>query len=176
MIEGVVLFNDGTNPYIGDMFHESPLVLLFFSWITRNISMQWINLFFICCDMLTSYILYKASKVYLFELVSFSLLSPNHLTIMVISHSSYLFQFQRQKQDKVTYADDVDEALLKDEDSIVTPLYVLSAYLFNPYCILNCVAKTTTVLSNLFLSFVFYSMLKGNLNHYTNLSIESVLN
>ncbi|XP_065204794.1 phosphatidylinositol glycan anchor biosynthesis class U protein [Planococcus citri] len=138
VIEGVVLFNDGTNPYIGDMFHESPLVLLFFSWITKNFSMQWINVFFICCDMLTSFILYKASKVYLLEL------------------------FQRQKQDKDTYADDVDEALLKDEDSVVTPLYVLSAYLFNPYCVLNCIAKTTTVLSNLFLSFVFYSMLKGN--------------
>lgn len=69
VIEGVVLYKDGTNPYIGDMFHESPLVLLLFSWVTQNFSMQWINAFFICCDLLTSYVLYKASKVYLLELV-----------------------------------------------------------------------------------------------------------
>lgn len=72
-----------------------------------------------------------------------------------------LIKFQRQEQDKGTYADDVDEALLKEEDGVITPLYVLSAYLFNPYCILSCVAKTTTVLSNLFLSIVFYTMLEG---------------
>lgn len=72
-------------------------------------------------------------------------------------------QFFRQQKDKLTYADDVEDALLKEDDVSLAPLYVLSAYLFNPYCVLNCTGKTTTVLSNLFLSIVFYTMLKGNL-------------
>lgn len=138
VIEGVVLYNEGTNPYLGDMFHETPLVLWFFSWVMENIPDSYINLLFIVCDLLTSFILYKAAKIYTRDL------------------------FLKQECEKHEYAEDVDEALLREEDLFVAPLYVLSAYLFNPYCVLNCIAKTTTVLSNFFLSIVFYTMLTGN--------------
>ncbi|XKL59547.1 hypothetical protein PGB90_000563 [Kerria lacca] len=137
VLEGVVLYNEGTNPYVGDMFHETPLILWFFTWIIEHFSIKFINLLFIICDIITSFVLHQTAEMYLQQL------------------------FQQQEKDKITYAEDVDEALLKKDDVSLAPLYVLSAYLFNPYCILNCIGKTTTVLSNLFLSLFFYTMLKG---------------
>ncbi len=146
---------------MGDMFHETPLVLWLFSRIIENLTRPYINLLFICWDILTSFILYKAAKLYLAELVSRTFGINFKAVFIFIFRTKWQFQFLRQEKDKTAYAEDVDDALLENEDVDLAPLYVLSAYLFNPYCILNCIGKTTTVLSNLFLSIVFYTMLKG---------------
>lgn len=53
-----------------------------------------------------------------------------------------------------------EELHIKLNDLIEIPKLVAVAYLFNPYSVLNCVAQTTTVLSNAFLAASLYFMAK----------------
>lgn len=59
-------------------------------------------------------------------------------------------------------AQGTEDLHIKLEDLIDAPSLVALAYLFNPYSVLNCVAQTTTVWSNLFLAAYFYSMSRKN--------------
>jgi hypothetical protein len=70
--EGVVLYEEGTDPYIGDMFHETPLGLLLFHWMIHNIP-HWLHLVFIFSDLLTAFLLYKTAKKCMQLLVSYHL-------------------------------------------------------------------------------------------------------
>lgn len=72
-----------------------------------------------------------------------------------------MFQIERQELEKTTYAKDVQKLLLSQEELNMAPLYVVSAYLFNPYTVVSCVAQTTTVFANFFLAVYFYSLLNG---------------
>lgn len=69
-MEGATLYQEGTNPYIGDMFHEMPLGLFIFNWMIQNIP-HWLNLIFIICDLLTAHLLFRAASKYIEDLVSF---------------------------------------------------------------------------------------------------------
>lgn len=137
--EGVTLYHEGISPYDGDLFHRTPIELVIFTWLIYSVPPFAVNLLFIICDMVTSFILYKTASLYMREL------------------------FQKQEREKSKYVTDTKNSLLKEEDILIAPVYVFSAYLFNPYIILNCAAKTTTVFSNLLLSLVLLSMIKGKL-------------
>lgn len=134
--EGSVLYQENTDPYLGDMFHEMPVGLYLFSWMIQNIP-QWLQLIFITCDLLTAHLLYKAAIKFTKDLL------------------------KRQNQEKSTYAKDVQKLLLSEEELSMAPLYVVSAYLFNPYTVVSCIAQTTTVFANFFLAVYFYSLLHG---------------
>lgn len=67
----------------------------------------------------------------------------------------------RQEQEKKEYNPDVKELLLTEKDIQRTPLYVVAAYLFNPYILFNTVAQTTTVFNNFCLAASFLFMAKG---------------
>lgn len=69
VIEGVSLYNENINPYDGDLFHETPLALVFFSYLTSTLSDLYVTLVFIACDLLTAFILYYTSKIYTKNLV-----------------------------------------------------------------------------------------------------------
>lgn len=60
-------------------------------------------------------------------------------------------------------AKDTDELQIQMSDLIDVPIFVLIAYLFNPYTIFNCVAQTTTVWSNVFLAGFFYFLSRKHL-------------
>lgn len=51
-----------------------------------------------------------------------------------------------------------EQLQIQSDDLLNVPVYVVIAYLFNPYTIFNCVGQTTTVWSNLFLAGYFYFM------------------
>uniref|UniRef100_A0A1B6LCH5 Phosphatidylinositol glycan anchor biosynthesis class U protein n=1 Tax=Graphocephala atropunctata TaxID=36148 RepID=A0A1B6LCH5_9HEMI len=135
--EGVVLYNEGTDPYVGDMFHETPLGLVVFHWMILNFP-RWLHLVFIGCDLITGYLLYKAARKCMADLLV------------------------RQRRDQHKYAPGVEKLLLVEEELRMAPIYVVSAYLFNPYTILSCAAQTTTVFANLCLAIFYYAMLHGN--------------
>ncbi|KAK9512798.1 hypothetical protein O3M35_001133 [Rhynocoris fuscipes] len=134
--EGVSLYQHGVSPYTGDVFHETPIAL----WIF-NIMMTYfpsvIGIVFILCDIVTSIILYITAKLYMEEIK------------------------KKENAEKQSYADGVTELLLGENDIKRAPRYVLSAYLFNPYIIANCVGFTTTTFGNMCLSCVFLGMVKG---------------
>lgn len=69
VIEGVSLYNENINPYDGDLFHETPLALVFFSYLTSSLSDFYVNLVFIACDIFTAFVLYYTSKIYTENLV-----------------------------------------------------------------------------------------------------------
>lgn len=55
-------------------------------------------------------------------------------------------------------AKDTQDLHIKLNDLVDVPTLVAAAYLFNPYAVLNCVAQTSTVWSNVFLAAYFYFM------------------
>lgn len=74
-------------------------------------------------------------------------------------------------------AQDTEDLHIKLEDLVDAPSLVAVAYLFNPYSVLNCVAQTTTVWSNLFLAAYFYSMSRKNaVLCCTFLALETIRN
>lgn len=58
------------------------------------------------------------------------------------------------------YAEKTEDIQMQSCDLIDIPLYCAIAYLFNPYSILNCVGKTTTILSNFLLSATLLTLSK----------------
>lgn len=70
MTEGVHLYNFGVDPYIGDLFHETPIGLYVFDLIQQYLP-QWTLFFlFIFTDLLTALLLAFTAKQYAVELVS----------------------------------------------------------------------------------------------------------
>ncbi|KAJ8883423.1 hypothetical protein PR048_015266 [Dryococelus australis] len=136
MTEGVYLYNEGVDPYMGDLFHESPLGLHVYSWMIQYVS-QWLGLIFIACDLATAHLLYCTACRYMTQLRDQQVAQRRH------------------------YADDCKALLLKDERLELAPVYVASAYLFNPYNMLSCTGHTTTVFANLCLASTFLFMIKG---------------
>lgn len=134
--EGAYLYSEGINPYVGDNFHETPLGLIVFNKLISHIP-QWIGIIFIVCDLVTAHVLYRTAQTFMSEL------------------------FSRQMRKKEKYAKGTETLLLKQSDLVLPPVYVASAYLFNPYIIFSCVGQTTTVFANLCLAFTFLLMIKG---------------
>ena len=108
--EGVVLSQNGQDPYAGVLFHETPIILHVFKFLFENCNDLWINLIFIGCDILTAWLLGQAA---------------NLVTKWLINN-----QTQRLKD----YHDDAKrELLLKEEDmtSVSSNVQVcLSLFLF----------------------------------------------
>ncbi|KAK3927347.1 Phosphatidylinositol glycan anchor biosynthesis class U protein [Frankliniella fusca] len=134
--EGVALYKDGINPYSGDMFHESPVGLLIYNQMI-DYAAPFLPAIFIIFDLLTGHLLYLTAVEYMKHLM------------------------KRQNEEKHEFSDEVKELLLTDKDVRRQPLYVVAAYLFNPYILFNTVAQTTTVFSNFCLALSFFSMVKG---------------
>lgn len=115
------------DPYSGDLYHNSPLALWLTSALISHIP-QWIPLLFIVIDLLAGCFLYATAKKVM------------HLLIT------------RQSREIATYAKDTEEFLLNSSSLDTVPQFVLIAYLFNPYSIMNCVGQTMTVWSNFLLA------------------------
>ena len=91
--EGVVLSQNGQDPYAGVLFHETPIILHAFTFLFENCSDHLINLIFVACDILTAWLLGKVA----------------HLV------TQWLIQNQHQKLNDY-HEDAKSELLLKEED------------------------------------------------------------
>lgn len=134
--EGVHLYNFGIDPYMGDLFHETPIGLYIFDFVQRYLP-QWILfILFIFTDLLTALLLAFTAKQYATELIS-------------------------KKEEKLCNENTENS----DDSSIISTsmMYVSAGYLFNPYIILNCVGHTTTVFTNLLYSIALISMTKSSI-------------
>ncbi|KAG5676334.1 hypothetical protein PVAND_006177 [Polypedilum vanderplanki] len=134
--EGVFLYDNGIDPYDGDIFHESPFILIAANFLLKNFG-EFISLILIIIDLLSAVFIYYGSKS--------------------ISKRNY----ERQQLEVSTYAKGTEEIQFSKSDIDNIPFICAFAYLFNPYSILNCVGQTTTVWSNFLLSVVIYSMSKN---------------
>ncbi|XP_044740730.1 phosphatidylinositol glycan anchor biosynthesis class U protein [Chrysoperla carnea] len=127
----------GIDPYTADIFHDTPLNLEFYKLLLKVLP-KYLPLIFVFIDLLTATFLYFTARAYM-----------SNLKLIQI-------------RDKAKYCKKSLPFLLKDDDFQSVPVFVLTAFLFNPFIILNCVAMTTTVLTNLFLGIIFYGICNKN--------------
>ncbi|XP_059061349.1 phosphatidylinositol glycan anchor biosynthesis class U protein [Achroia grisella] len=137
LIEGVYLYDHNINPYEGDSFHESPIMLIFFYHLMKSAPFILPALFTVL-DLLTAYLLYRTSKAFI----------------------SMFKDSQERKLEEV--AEESKTMLLNDSQLQEASEYVLSVYLFNPYSVLNCAAMTTTVIQNLLVATSLWGAASGH--------------
>ncbi|XP_022117457.2 phosphatidylinositol glycan anchor biosynthesis class U protein [Pieris rapae] len=137
LIEGIYLFEHNIDPYDGDSFHESPLLLISFYSLLKY-APYLVPGVFILIDILTAYFLYKTAKRFIRILKS------------------------NQENNKEVISDESKAMILTNFQLEEVPEYVLSVYLFNPYSVLNCVGMTTTVVQNLLLAISLWGSVAGH--------------
>ncbi|XP_041975446.1 phosphatidylinositol glycan anchor biosynthesis class U protein [Aricia agestis] len=136
LIEGVYLYDHNIDPYEGDAFHESPILLVCFHFLLKRVPFL-LPLLFTILDLVTAYLLYKTSKVF----------------INIFKTS--------QEENLKDVAEESKTLLLKDSQLSETSEYVLTVYLFNPYSVLNCAGMTTTVVQNFLVAVALWGATSG---------------
>lgn len=136
LIEGVYLYDHNINPYDGDSFHESPIMLLLFHFLMKKVPYL-LPVLFTLMDLLTAHLLYKTSKAF-----------------------ARIFMESQAKQLN-DVAEESKKMLLDESQFKLATEYVLSVYLFNPYSVLNCAGMTTTVIQNLLLATALWASSSG---------------
>ncbi|XP_077982983.1 GPI-anchor transamidase component PIGU-like [Glandiceps talaboti] len=137
VVEGLALFESGISPYSGDVFHETPLILLIFHYI-KSISSAWIPMIFVLLDLYIAWLLRN------------------------IVNSASRLMIDRQVQMRKKFAKDIDSILIKLVNVRELPDQVAALYLLNPYTIATCVAKSTILLNNLAVVIGILYTLKGH--------------
>lgn len=137
LIEGVYLYDHGINPYEGDAFHESPIMLILFHFLMKHVPYM-LPLIFTLLDLLTAHLLYKTSIRFI-----------------------RLFR-DSQEKNKSDVAEESKSMLLSESQLLEAANYVLSVYLFNIYTILNCVGMTTTVIQNVLVAGALWGATSGH--------------
>ncbi|KAK6620363.1 hypothetical protein RUM44_006764 [Polyplax serrata] len=137
LLEGIHLYNREIDPYSGDLFHESPIILIICRFLLNHLGPV-VEAVFVAMDVLVAYLLYKTAAMYI----------------------SQIKNEEESKLKKGVFCKASENLIVTEEDAQNIPAYVAFSYLFNPYIILNCAALTTTNFSNLLLAGVFYSMVK----------------
>jgi len=132
VVEGVHLYQRSQSPYEGDIFHETPIGLVFYTYL-QQLNPILLQVVFILCDILTATTLSYASGKFFLSIV------------------------ENQKKKKSLYHADAKTIMLNQKD-IDIGLYVGAAYILNPYIICSCVAMATTVFANLILAVTLLSM------------------
>lgn len=138
MVEGLHLRKLGVDPYSGDALHETPLQLTIYKFIVDNFG-NYTPVLFVLLDILTAFLLYLMTKQYM------------------------QFVSTTERNSAWKYAKESEKLLLKEEDVLYPPRYVVATYLFNPYIIFNCVGLTTTVFGNFFLALHLVGMMYSKL-------------
>lgn len=136
LIEGVYLYDHNVNPYEGDAFHESPIMLLLFYYLMKRVP-HILPLIFTLLDLLTAHLLYKTSMAFV-----------------------HIFKDSQEKI-KNEVAKESKSMLLSETELKEASEYVLSVYLFNIYSILNCVGMTTTVIQNVLVAGALWGATSG---------------
>ncbi|XP_075554589.1 phosphatidylinositol glycan anchor biosynthesis class U isoform X1 [Dermacentor variabilis] len=133
--EGLYLHRMQLSPYDGDIFHEPPLSLLVYDYVTKAIDEQWIPLLFIACDLVTALLLAVGAK------------------------KCVLYMVEQEAQAKK--AKSSRNITLTMNSAGAVPKLVLAVYLLSPYSLLNCIGMATTLFSNLLVALFFASFVHG---------------
>jgi hypothetical protein len=72
VIEGVYLHQRSQSPYEGDVFHETPTGLVFYSYLLK-LNFNILHAIFILCDVLTAFVLTETTRIFFQNIVSVNL-------------------------------------------------------------------------------------------------------
>ncbi|XP_067625482.1 phosphatidylinositol glycan anchor biosynthesis class U protein [Eurosta solidaginis] len=136
--EGIYLYENGIDPYTGDVVHELPAILVLLVRIFSYMG-SFVPLLYILLDLLTASLLYKMAQKFV------------------------KIKLAEQKAEILTYAASTDELQLQQADLDIVPRCVFLAYLFNPLSLLSCAGLTSTVFSNFLLALTLYFLLHKRL-------------
>ena len=136
LTEGIRLAKDGGDPYDGEIFHETPLVLRAFEYLHSHHSAR-INSFFIFLDLLTA------------------------LALGLLAHRVADAVLERQASEAGQYHEDAADLLVGKEEAGRVAGHVQLAYLFHPYVVATCAAKATSVVANCGLALFLLCMVSG---------------
>jgi len=125
------MLQNNIDPYVGDVVHEIPIVLMFLSEAIK-LSERCLPIFMTVTELITAFALFKFSQ----NVISNSLLMQHKL--------------------KNTYNSTTKKIQWQFNDVVDLPCIVLYFYLFNPMLIINCIGMTTTVFSNCILALTLY--------------------
>lgn len=126
--ECIALRKAGIDPYIADSCHSPPLLVLALSNLLERTVDFLLPGIFIFCDLLTVYLLSCAVE-----------------KIM-------LFQLKNQDAIEHTVDKSMNNKLISIEHVFQASKLVTLCFLYNPFTLLNCVSRSTTVFLNLFLA------------------------
>lgn len=127
------MYMNGQSPYQGVVFHETPLALFVFS-LVQNQSEILSRFLFILGDLITCIILSKLGEA--------------------VARQRIL----DQEKNRSNVHDEARSILSSITSVVSTPRLMTVAYLLNPYVILSCAARTTTVWSNILLAIFLLSL------------------
>lgn len=133
--EGLYLHRMQLSPYDGDIFHEPPLSLVVYDYVTTVLDEQFLPILFIVCDLLTAILLACGAR----KCVNYMVRQENQIK-------------------KAKSAKDIGLTMESVND---VPKLVLTVYLLSPYSLLNCIGMATTLLSNLLVALFFASFVHG---------------
>lgn len=134
--EGLYLLSINVDPYNGDLLHETPLSLFFYKSLLEIYRHQ-IHWMFITFDLATGVILFAVARKYVNDL------------------------YKDESKNKNDFSKDGMKYILKPNQLLKSPFYVLLAYLFNPFTLFSCVGYSTTVFHNFLLALMLFSMVYG---------------
>ena len=123
MEEGIYLLNRGYSPYANNIFHSSPLLLQFFSFIESFDISYLLKICFIIFDLIVCYNLYYIGK---------------HLQLYLVKHK--LFQYNESY-----HKNEVTTSL---HSSPYFALIISLIYNLNPFIIAVCVSKSNSNISH----------------------------
>jgi len=144
VLEGVYLkYEISVSPYDGALFHEIPVMLKFYSVLTRVFYSRFLlSLFFIGVDLLSGILLYKVSeKIFLFL---------EKLETSEFKAGRYEKLFNADSDDTNVKAETTRFLITSFNNSYLSYL-TLFVYYLNPYLVANCVAQSTAVIHNFIL-------------------------
>lgn len=131
--EGLFLMSRNVDPYSGDLLHETPLSLQIYK-VLLNLFSERTDLMFITLDVLTGLLLYLMALKYRRDL------------------------YKEEKENEHLFAEDASEYKISAGDASKSASYVLLAFLFNPFTLLNCIGCSTTVFHNFLLANMLFAL------------------
>lgn len=137
LVEGIHLTKLGLSPYEGVVYHESPLLVHLFCWL-EDLVLAHSHLVFVAGDLVTCHLLSRLGR----------------------SLALGLQASQRDQQD--TVHPEASSLIVPHNFHITLPKVLTVVYLFNPFIICNCAARTSTVWSNLLLTGSLLGMINNN--------------
>lgn len=137
LVEGIHLSKLGLSPYEGAVFHESPLLLFLFTAL-ESLLVRHSVLVFIAGDLLTCHLLARLGR------------------------SVARAMLAQQQEQAHTHHPETKWLLVPHNFTSTLPKVLTISYLFNPYIVFSCAARTSTVWNNLILCLVLLGQVNNS--------------
>ncbi|XP_076466847.1 LOW QUALITY PROTEIN: GPI-anchor transamidase component PIGU-like [Babylonia areolata] len=136
VLEGIALQKQFISPYTGDVFHETPLLLMFLRLVEHIPGGS--KTIFIVTDIIIGVLLSE------------------------IAQEFTRFEYKRQQNELSTYSPKAKGLLLQAKSLITVPVTVVMIHFFGPYSIATCLAHSTAVFTTVAVLMCWMYTLRGN--------------